>query len=216
MYMFVMMMSIITAKETAGSTQFTEDTSARPKVRETEALHKNDKTFSFLPSFFLFHYLSFLRSFSFSFIVFFLFLSCFCLPLLSSFFFFIFLPYFLSFLRSFFLIFLCIIFLPLVFIHYFAFFGSDDVDVGIDVDDETRDEECSLFNKEITFGLADLRSPGPSLSRTFGQLGLNQKANIFWKTFAEMCNLSDAGLRSFPTSCWSIYNSIYWQHHIQA
>ena len=37
--------------------------------------------------------------------------------------------------------------------------GGDDVDVGIDVDDETRDEECSLF-KEITFGLADLRSTG--------------------------------------------------------
>ena len=35
--------------------------------------------------------------------------------------------------------------------------GVDDVDVSIDVDDETRDEECSLFNKEITFGLADLR-----------------------------------------------------------
>ena len=42
--------------------------------------------------------------------------------------------------------------------------GDDDVDVGIDVDDEmTRDEECSPF-KEITFGLADLRSPGPSIN----------------------------------------------------
>ena len=28
--------------------------------------------------------------------------------------------------------------------------------------------------KEITFGLADLWSPGPSVSQTFGQLGLNQ------------------------------------------
>ena len=40
--------------------------------------------------------------------------------------------------------------------------GGDDVDVAIDVDDETRDEECSLLNKSLL------------VSRTFGQLGLNQ------------------------------------------
>ena len=84
------------------------------------------------------------------------------LSLLSYSFFFIFLPYILSFLRSFFLIFLCIVFLPLAFLHSFAFFGGDDVDEGIDVDDETRDEECSLLKKSIsvsrTFVLADLQS----------------------------------------------------------
>ena len=42
--------------------------------------------------------------------------------------------------------------------------GDDDVDVGIDVDDETRDEECSPLKKSLsvsrTFGLPDLRSTG--------------------------------------------------------
>ena len=46
--------------------------------------------------------------------------------------------------------------------------GGDDVDVGINVDDETRDEECSLLKKPPsvywTFGLADLRFPGPSVN----------------------------------------------------
>ena len=41
---------------------------------------------------------------------------------------------------------------------------DDDLDVGIDVDDETRDEECSPLKKSL------------SVSRTFGQLGLNLNA----------------------------------------
>ena len=46
--------------------------------------------------------------------------------------------------------------------------GGDDVDVGIDVDDKTRDEECSLLKKSLsvsrTFGLPDLRSRRPSVN----------------------------------------------------
>ena len=32
--------------------------------------------------------------------------------------------------------------------------GGDDVDVGIDVDDETRDEECSLLKKLLSVNWA--------------------------------------------------------------
>ena len=46
--------------------------------------------------------------------------------------------------------------------------GGDDVDVGIDVDDETRDEECSLLEKSLsvsrTFDLPELWSCGPSVN----------------------------------------------------
>ena len=47
--------------------------------------------------------------------------------------------------------------------------GGDDVDVWIDVDDETRDEECSLLKKSL------------SVLRTFGQLGLNPWKRLLMK-----------------------------------
>ena len=125
--------------------------SARPKVHE--ALHKNDKLFSFLPSFFSIISLVFVPS------LFPFFLSYFFLSLLSSSFFFIFLPYFLSFLRSFFLNFLCIIFLSSCLSSFLCFLWWWRCQCGNRC--RGRNARWGMFPfKEITFGLPDLRSTG--------------------------------------------------------